>query len=139
MNRTGETYYDRLWEEEARRPSPPNAERVERVVDQVLAAIRTNPSPTIIDIGCGNGWILERLAREAGPSARIFGVEPSSVGARTTRLKVPQATVWEGTLESVDFPHQFDVAISSEVIEHVPDQASFVAALSGVLKEDALL
>ena len=84
-------------------------------------------------VGFWKGWPV----KWAPPP--VSSVSSLRVLARTTRLKVPQATIWEGTLETIDLPHQFDVAISSEVIEHVPDQPSFVAALSGVLKNDALL
>ncbi len=139
MSTSEKSYYDNRWSGEAKGLAPPNAERIERVVERVLRAIRANPHPAIIDIGCGNGWILDRLAREVGPSARLFGVEPSRVGATTARLKVPQATIWEGELGTVNLPLQFDVAILSEVIEHVVDQASFVGTLSRALKDGAVL
>lgn len=46
----------------------------------VRQALRGLPEAAVIEIGCGNGWILEQLEAEMGPSVRLFGVEPSDVG-----------------------------------------------------------
>ena len=49
MNQDVKTYYDNLWGEEGMRFSPPNPERVERVVNRVLAAaIRTKSGAPLL-------------------------------------------------------------------------------------------
>lgn len=49
------------------------------------------------------------------------------------RQKVPRATVLTGTLDSVQLPRRFEVAVCSEVIEHVDESRRFVDALAATL------
>ena len=46
------------------------------VVDAAMAEIRDLRGAVVLDIGCGTGFHLPRLAAAAGPTGRVFGVEP---------------------------------------------------------------
>jgi SAM-dependent methyltransferase len=74
----------------------------------------------VLEIGCGDGAILERLAA-TGFSSRFTGLEISASGVRAVQEKnIPGTSVelFDGyQLRFVD--QQFDLAILSHVLEHV--------------------
>ena len=58
----------------------------------------------VLDIGCGPGASLER-ARQTG--AEVFGVDPSPGMVARAARRVPDATVVEGSAETLDFPNDY--------------------------------
>jgi predicted RNA methylase len=48
---------------------------------------------TIVDLGCGEGQILERVAAIAPPRASLYGVEIDPVRAGVCRMRVPRARI----------------------------------------------
>lgn len=130
---THENYYDIRWAAEDRQERPPNSNRVRRVVEGTLAALRERRKPRILDVGCGNGWILQALRAAGGPDVQLYGIEPSSIGVENALRRVPTATIRTGAFGSDSFPFLFDAITCSEVIEHVPEKPAFVQALSDSL------
>jgi SAM-dependent methyltransferase len=91
---------------------------------------RSAGPPTVLDIGCATGALLEKL-RDRGWTAR--GVEigsPSAAYARETRgLDVSTLP-----LEENHFPgNTFDLVLASHLIEHLNDPAAFVREVRRVL------
>jgi SAM-dependent methyltransferase len=86
---------------------------------------------TVLEVGCGNGAILERLL-ELNFGARYTGLEISSSAVRRVREKnLPDVEV--GLFDGYQIPEQskcFDLAILSHVLEHVeyPRQLIYEAA-----------
>lgn len=117
----------------------PNSHRIELVSAAAIKAARQFPHPALLDVGCGNGWILERIAKEAGEGLDLFGIEPSEVGAENARRRVPRATILHGVLDSADLARQFDVVVCTEVIEHVESHREFVEALANVIATGGVL
>lgn len=122
-------YYNNRWSEEHRLLRPPNPERVQRVSALVRAHLAQRAAPSVLDVGCGNGWILQAIASVAEGASTLCGIEPSSTGVSNSRLRVPAAHITEGTLDTHTFDRTFDAVVCSEVLEHVEDQSSFVASL----------
>uniref|UniRef100_A0A1B6FU63 Ubiquinone biosynthesis O-methyltransferase, mitochondrial n=1 Tax=Cuerna arida TaxID=1464854 RepID=A0A1B6FU63_9HEMI len=93
----------------------------------------------ILDIGCGGGILTEALARLGGS---VTGIDPSEqliAVARAHALSQQNATSPSYTATTVEqyapsVRAQYDVAVASEVIEHVPDKDSFLAATVATLK-----
>jgi len=95
---------------------------------------RTFPkSASILEVGCGDGWLLRRL-RELG-FEDVLGIDPS-------RAACGQA---ESYLVSGYFPqdipasHQcrkFDLIISRHVLEHIEIPRPFVAAIAAALSSE---
>lgn len=131
----GAGYYDALW----RRHDAPNPDRVALAVKAAADAASGRSDASILDVGCGNGPILAGLRARLGASSRLFGIEPSAVGAANARLRVPQAVIWEGTLETFGSRGTFDVVVCSEVIEHVRGQEKFAGLLAAVTAEGGTL
>ena len=94
----------------------------------------------LIDIGCGAGLFAEPLARLG---AEVIGVDPSPASIDVARrhaeetgakLAYRAATVEELGAEE----RRFDVVSAMEVIEHVADPKSFVAAAASLVKPGGL-
>jgi SAM-dependent methyltransferase len=88
---------------------------------------------TVLEVGCGNGWVLE-LLRESHRSIKFAGVEPSAAACRRGHeagLDVQQGTV-DDQLQS---ERRYDFIYCVNVIEHVADPAQFVRGIRELLTE----
>jgi 2-polyprenyl-3-methyl-5-hydroxy-6-metoxy-1,4-benzoquinol methylase len=86
----------------------------------MLRLCRELNASRILDIGCGNGALLHSLTALGVPT--LVGCDPSASGVDAARQTVPTATFYQ--LGVYDDPHQiqaqdFDVAIATEVVEHL--------------------
>jgi SAM-dependent methyltransferase len=96
-----------------------------RIAD--LVAERGLPVGAICDIGAGHGLFLEEL-RPHFPGSTLFAIEPDATSAAVCRTKGFE--VIESTAErTTGWDARFELVISSEVLEHVFDPASFAASI----------
>jgi 2-polyprenyl-3-methyl-5-hydroxy-6-metoxy-1,4-benzoquinol methylase len=101
-----------------------------------------NPN-TLIDIGSGQGDLLELLSHDA-PNVRLAGVELSHVGVEQTLQKVPRANVFQVDLLEADTSQRLrdiraDAATCCEVLEHLDDPSSFLQAARDALAPGATI
>ncbi|MEM6972741.1 MAG: bifunctional 2-polyprenyl-6-hydroxyphenol methylase/3-demethylubiquinol 3-O-methyltransferase UbiG [Pseudomonadota bacterium] len=94
-----------------------------------------------LDIGCGGGLMSEPLARLG---ARVTGIDAAPASAPIARLHGAaqglQIDYRTGVAEALLAEEaRFDIIVAMEVIEHVPDQAAFVATAAGLLAPDGIL
>lgn len=91
----------------------------------------------VIDVGCGGGILAESMARRG---AQVIGID---MGA--TPLSVAQMHALESQVEieyrqiraedmAAEAPAQFDAVTCMEMLEHVPDPASVIAACAQLVK-----
>ncbi|OYD23119.1 bifunctional 2-polyprenyl-6-hydroxyphenol methylase/3-demethylubiquinol 3-O-methyltransferase UbiG [Oceanimonas baumannii] len=96
----------------------------------------------IIDIGCGGGILSESMAREG---AEVTGVDMGQEPLAVARLHALESGVSvnyrQATAEQVasEQPGQYDVVTCMEMLEHVPEPASVVAACAALAKPGANL
>ena len=101
------------------------AERIE------LAGLR------VVDIGCGGGLLAEGLAR-AG--ARVTGIDMGEAPLSVARLHLLESGLEvdyrQSTAEELakSEPASFDVLACLEMLEHVPDPASVIAACADLVR-----
>jgi SAM-dependent methyltransferase len=86
---------------------------------------------SVVDVGCGTGALLEALR---GGGCRVFGLEYADAGlefCRQRNLDVQKFDIERSAI--ADYP-KFDVAISLEVAEHLPESSAnrFVGLLAGM-------
>lgn len=83
----------------------------------------------VIDVGCGTGALLEEL-RNRG--CEVFGLEYSDAGLEYCRKRRLDVMKFDLTGNVFDDKRTFDVAVSMEVAEHLPETASgkFVGLLT---------
>jgi 3' terminal RNA ribose 2'-O-methyltransferase Hen1 len=113
----------------------PHQQRHSRIVGDI-AEWRAR---TVIDLGCGEGKLLERLVRIA-PDMRVVGIEPSAREIERARKKLsnnpgknldPRVEFVHGSAMYGDERFKgFDAAVLSEVIEHVDEERLSLLARS---------
>jgi 2-polyprenyl-6-hydroxyphenyl methylase/3-demethylubiquinone-9 3-methyltransferase len=94
---------------------------------------------TVLDVGCGGGILSESLALGG---ASVTGIDLSKEALRVARLHLLES----GGTMAIDYrlssaeelakvaPGAFDLVTCMEMLEHVPDPASTVAACSALAK-----
>ncbi len=99
----------------------------------VTVATQTTPQPaTILDVGCGTGQLLERLAR-AYPAAHLAGVDPAPGMARVARYR-HQLPVVVGVAEQLPFrTGSVALLVSTISFHHWSDQPRGLAEVRRVL------
>jgi 2-polyprenyl-6-hydroxyphenyl methylase/3-demethylubiquinone-9 3-methyltransferase len=92
----------------------------------------------ILDVGCGGGILAEPLARLG---AHVTGIDASlgAITAARAHAEIMELDIeyHQTTIEEfIKRDPSFDLIIASEIIEHVPDPASFLAAIKTNLAAD---
>jgi len=93
----------------------------------------------VLDVGCGGGILTEAMATR---DAKVMGIDMGEAP-----LEVAQLHRLESGLEidyrrctaeqlAAEMPGQFDVVTCMEMLEHVPDPASVIAACAALIKPD---
>jgi len=143
MTKSTSMFYDERWGVQESRRRPGNPDRIERVANAVIDRIGKSGGSSVLDVGCGNGWILDAISHKAQNAVELYGLEPSRQGVLNTSSKVPTATAMQGTLEECLeqglLNRKFDIVTCSEVIEHVEDPREFVEQLAQVLVDGGSL
>jgi SAM-dependent methyltransferase len=95
--------------------------------DWLAGAIRDRRGLDALDIGCGAGLSLIRLAghREIG---RVVGLEPDPGALRLARLHRGFEVIRGSALELPFEDESFDVATCFDVLQHLPDGGDQVAS-----------
>ncbi|MDQ1711341.1 MAG: malonyl-CoA O-methyltransferase [Frankiaceae bacterium] len=57
-----------------------------------LAGIRTGE--TVVDVGCGSGWLTHPAAAAAGADGEVYGVDPSLTALAEGRARRPSGVRW---------------------------------------------
>lgn len=95
----------------------------------------------VLDVGCGNGYVLERYAREG---ARTVGVDLTETAVELCRKRFALAGLpgefLVANAEALPFEDgSFDCVCSMGVLHHTPDTACAVAEIRRVLRRGGRL
>jgi ubiquinone/menaquinone biosynthesis C-methylase UbiE len=96
----------------------------DRIHRAALEMIPAGLAPQVIlDIGCGTGRLLRKLARRF-PSASLIGVDPAEGMIAEARRLTPRATFYVGQAEDLPLPEaSLDLVMSTTSFHHWRDQA----------------
>jgi len=103
-------------------------------IDRVVGDLR---GKRILDVGCGGGILSESMAASG---ARVAGIDLSDKALGVARLhKLESGAEVEYRLVAVETlaaesPGAYDVVTCMEMLEHVPEPASVVAAVATLVK-----
>jgi 2-polyprenyl-3-methyl-5-hydroxy-6-metoxy-1,4-benzoquinol methylase len=130
-----DNYYAKYW---INTKNIRNGDKKIRKLKSILAPVlRRAPGKTFLDIGCNTGFGVE-AARRLGHEAT--GIDLSAEAIEIAERLYPRNTFIAGTAQ--DFAQrgrQYDAVLCREVIEHMPEVHSFVAALKTLMKVGGVL
>jgi 2-polyprenyl-3-methyl-5-hydroxy-6-metoxy-1,4-benzoquinol methylase len=87
--------------------------------------------PRIIDLGCGTGWLTEKLAAY-GP---VTGIDLSDEAVALARQRAPHINYIAADVFEMPLPQEhFDVVISQDVLAHIVDQQGYITLAARLLK-----
>ena len=100
------------------------------------------PGTSLLDVGCGEGWITRDLARIVAPG-RVIGIDTSAEVIERARTggDVPDNLSFEvADLFNLDYPDgSFDVVHLHQVLHHLSDPAGALRALARVTRPGGLI
>lgn len=110
---------------------------IDFMVSPITGVNRHRALRSVLDVGCGFGFTVDLARGLLGVEA--VGVEPSPYGVHGREML--GCRIYTDYVENVAElrGRRFDLVLSSEVIEHVPDPMGFVGLLSRYLSEDGIL
>jgi len=97
---------------------------------------------TVLDVGCGGGLLTEAMARTG---ANVYGIDmgPGPIEIAKLHLLESGLKVNYEQIPAEEFadknPEKFDVVTCMEMLEHVPDPASIIAACAKLVKPGGMV
>jgi SAM-dependent methyltransferase len=90
-------------------------------VARIAQLVRSLAPATLVDLGCGNGSLLDELAR-AMPGAQLAGIDLSPRQIDANRLRAPEIEWTTADLQQpIDVRRTYHAVVASEVIEHLDE------------------
>lgn len=120
-----------------------------RFKQRAAELVRQAAPRTILDLGCGEGFMIEALL-DAGIDAEFTGIDLSEtaiadakarVGSRAdlaARRCAPEFEVVDAR-KLIDDGRSFDMVMMLEVLEHIPNPAQMLPILKGLARSHVLL
>jgi ubiquinone/menaquinone biosynthesis C-methylase UbiE len=113
----------------------------ETIADSLLKASDVKPESTIVDVGCGTGFLTQYAAMHAHGSGRIVGVDLSPQMLRKAKENLSKL----GWIESVDFrvgdaenipiEDSFaDAVVGNMILHHCPRPKRAISEMMRILK-----
>jgi SAM-dependent methyltransferase len=117
-----------FWNDSSRfGPAPRHRRRI------VANIARTLPHESLIDLGCGNGGLIAEL-KSRGLTGRFAGADVSESAVRCAQENVPGAKFFTMDLIHETLPEPYDIAVLSEVLEHLEDDSGVLEKLAPRVK-----
>lgn len=144
MSESLETYHKDHWVE----IEPERLEKYEALfamndarADATLGPVGVEPDETVLDFGCGPGFVAVHLARRTGPEGHVHALDVNTdfvararENARAAGLADRITTHHSGD-ETIPLPDaSVDRVYSRNVLEYVPDVDAVLAELARVLR-----
>ena len=100
-----------------------------------IAGVMKVSKPKLLDIGCGQGYVLEHALNRGGD---VWGLEPSKTWAHKTSTLLG-VNVWAQRVENADLPASFyNCVFSDSVIEHLAEPMEMMNLVYRVLKPEGI-
>jgi SAM-dependent methyltransferase len=91
----------------------------------------------VLEAGCGEGYGADLIA---GVARRVVAVDYDDAAVAHVRSRYPRVEVMQANLAELPLPDaSVDVVVNFQVIEHLWDQAQFVAECARVLRPSGIL
>lgn len=106
----------------------------EKCILKIIESI-SDSTGEILDVGCGNGYLLSALTQSGISPERLSGVDVA-----TTTRQDPQIKYHAGLLPNLPFPSKhFKTVVCTHVLEHVIDLKSSVDELIRITEQKIII
>ncbi|MFA5093277.1 MAG: class I SAM-dependent methyltransferase [Candidatus Omnitrophota bacterium] len=133
----GKGSYAKIYTEEEKRYFRLKADLIFRQIFRLNAGKHMN---TFLDVGCGEGWLLDRMHREG---LKVKGLDFSSFGLikfhRHLKKNFTQGNVFSLLKEEKKLKRKYDIIALANVIEHVVDPEEMMYLLKEILSRRGVL
>lgn len=84
-----------------------------------------SPESTVLDIGCGNGFVASQIAAKA---KKVTGIDTERANIEQAKKQHarPNVEYILGDATVFDFPGRYDAIVLSNVLEHIQNRTSFL-------------
>ena len=108
---------------------------VDSTTRETLTRLHLEPAARVLDVGCGTGELLARLAAKY-PTAFLSGIDPVAQMLDIARSKLPRAAdLREGWADELPWPDgSFDVVISCNMFHYVIHPIAAIREMVRVLR-----
>lgn len=104
------------------------------LMPKLLPLVGRDVNKTILDVGCGNGWLAEVLHQRG---FEVYGIDASQSGIKIANQRIPgRFFVQDLSKDELPDPLKaipFDTIISTEVIEHLYNPRGYISFCKGIL------
>lgn len=131
------------WQLEGRGPEAYEAYLVPKFfrpwAKRLLSIVGAHEGERVLDVGCGTGIVARTAAPHVGDQGRVVGVDLNRAMLETARREgshLSPAVEWrqEDATELSFEDDSFDVALSQQVLQFVPDPVELLAQIRRVLR-----
>jgi 2-polyprenyl-3-methyl-5-hydroxy-6-metoxy-1,4-benzoquinol methylase len=84
----------------------------------------------VLDVGCGKGELAYDLAVRAGAPVTGIDISRPSLDFARARFQAPELEFVEGDILAWEPPHDYDVVVLSNVLEHIAPRVELLRRLS---------
>ena len=78
---------------------------------------------TVLDLGCGTGYLTKVLSERVGPEGKVVAVDPDGERLKIAREKYPASNIQYIQADDKTFPpEQYDLVFSNAVIHWISDK-----------------
>jgi ubiquinone/menaquinone biosynthesis C-methylase UbiE len=106
---------------------------------QLLKSTEPNPNIKILDLGCGEGHLTDRI-RDTFPSSEIHGLDYAidAIKIAHSSYKNINFIVADGYKPPYSDEY-FDIVVLNNIWEHVPDPLQMLNGIKRILKKDGII
>jgi len=106
----------------------------------IIDFLKRNPEikGNIVDIGCGKGGLLRKIKKAFNDRFNYFGIDYYFEPIENEKKEIIYIKK-DINADFSEIEEKFDVAISTEVIEHVVDTDAFITNIKKLLKPNGIL
>lgn len=111
--------------------------RDDNIIGKILDLGQVQAGCDVLDVACGTGVLFPDYLQRKVASLTAVDISPEMV--KIARSKFPQAEVFCGDVQEVDFGRQFDCIMVYNAFPHFPEPERLISRLSELLKDGGML